>query len=47
MVLAIPGDETLQHAIEAAEACVASARLAPFAAARAHELARRALMRRR
>jgi hypothetical protein len=43
MVLAIPGDETLQHAIEAAEACVASPRPAPFAAARAHEMARRAL----
>jgi hypothetical protein len=43
-LLHIPSDEALQAAIAAAEACVASPRLAPFAAARAHELARRALM---
>src|SRR5271163_288988 len=41
--LQIPSDEALQAAIASAEACVASSRLAPFAAARAHELARRAL----
>src|SRR5271154_3146841 len=42
-ILQIPSDEALQAAIAAAEACVASPRPAPFAAARAHELARRAL----
>jgi len=42
-LLQIASDEALQAAIAAAEACVASPRLAPFAAARAHELARRAL----
>jgi uncharacterized protein DUF1403 len=41
--LQIPSDEALQAAIAAAEACVASPRPAPFAAARAHERARRAL----
>src|SRR5271170_5559208 len=42
-LLQIPSDEALQAATASAEACVASSRLAPFAAARAHELARRAL----
>src|SRR5271170_7161426 len=42
-LLQIPSDEALQAAIAAAEACVASPRPAPFAAARAHERARRAL----
>jgi len=41
--LDLPGDDALQAAIEAAEAGVASPRPAPFAAARAHERARRAL----
>jgi hypothetical protein len=41
--LSIPCDEALQAAIEAAEACAAGPRLAPFAAARAYQLARRAL----
>jgi uncharacterized protein DUF1403 len=41
--LGLPGDETLQHAIEAAEACAAGARPAPFAAARTFALASRAL----
>src|SRR5271170_2633129 len=41
--LQIPSDEALQAAIAAAEAGVASPRPAPFAAARAHERARRAL----
>jgi uncharacterized protein DUF1403 len=41
--LDVPGDNALQAAIDAAQACAASLRLAPFAAARAHELARRAL----
>jgi hypothetical protein len=41
--LDFPPSEALQAAIETAEACVAGHRLAPFAAARAHELARRAL----
>jgi Protein of unknown function (DUF1403) len=42
-VLRVPHDETLEEAAEAAEACAASARPAPFAAARAFALARRAL----
>ena len=42
-ILQVPTDEGLRAAIEAAEACVAGDRLAPFAAARAHVLARRAL----
>jgi hypothetical protein len=42
-VLAVPHDEALQEALEAAEACAAGARPAPFAAARAFALARRAL----
>ena len=42
-LLQIPSDEALQAAISAAEACVASPRLAPFAAARTFELASRAL----
>src|SRR5271170_7241191 len=41
--LDFPPSEVLQAAIAAAEACVASPRPAPFAAARAHERARRAL----
>jgi Protein of unknown function (DUF1403) len=41
--LDFPPSEALQAAIDAAAACVAGHRLAPFAAARAHELARRAL----
>jgi Protein of unknown function (DUF1403) len=41
--LQIPSDAALPAAIAAAEAGVASPRPAPFAAARAHELARRAL----
>jgi hypothetical protein len=41
--LNIPRDEALQEAIEAAEACAAGPRLASFAAARANQLARRAL----
>lgn len=39
----IPDNEALRAAIAAAEACVAGPRLAPFAAARAYHLARRAL----
>ena len=42
-VLGVPHDEALEEAVEAAEACAASARPAPFAAARAFALARRAL----
>ncbi len=42
-VLRVPHDEALEEALEAAEACAASARPAPFAAARAFALARRAL----
>ena len=42
-VLRVPHDEALEEAVEAAEACAASARPAPFAAARAFALARRAL----
>jgi len=42
-VLGVPHDEALEEALEAAEACAASARPAPFAAARAFALARRAL----
>ena len=44
-VLGVPRDEALQAAIEAAEACAAGNRPAPFAAARAFALARRALTR--
>jgi hypothetical protein len=42
-VLRVPHDEALEEAVEAAEACAASARPAPFAAAQVFELARRAL----
>ena len=42
-VLGVPLDEGLEEALEAAEACAASARPAPFAAARAFAMARRAL----
>src|SRR5271166_3163691 len=42
-VLRVPHDEALEKAVEAAEACGAGARPAPFAAARAFALARRAL----
>ena len=42
-VLGVPHDEALEEAVEAAEACAASARPAPFAAARAFAVARRAL----
>ena len=42
-VLGVPHDEALQEALEAAEACAGAARPAPFAAARAFALARRAL----
>src|SRR5271167_3602150 len=42
-VLGVPHDEALEEAIEAAEACAAAARPAPFAAARAFAVARRAL----
>ena len=42
-VLRVAHDEALGEALEAAEACGASARPAPFAAARAFALARRAL----
>jgi hypothetical protein len=42
-VLGVPQDEALEEALEAAEACGAGARPAPFAAARAFALARRAL----
>ena len=42
-VLRVPHDEALEEALEAAEACAASARPAPFAAARTFALARRAL----
>ena len=42
-ILGVERDEGLQAAVEAAEACAAGHRLAPFAAARAYELARRAL----
>ena len=42
-VLGVPHDEALEEALEAAEACAASTRPAPFAAARAFALARRAL----
>ena len=38
-----PGDKALQPAMAAAEACIASPRLAPFAAARAYHLALRAV----
>ena len=41
--LHIPRDDALQAAIEAAAACADGNRLAPFAAARCHQLARRAL----
>ena len=43
--LDLPGDDALQAAIDAAEACAAGARPAPFAAARTFELASRALTR--
>ncbi len=42
-ILGVERDEGQQAAVEAAEACAAGHRLAPFAAARAYELARRAL----
>src|SRR5271170_2657802 len=41
--LDLPGDDALQAAIEAAGACAAGARPAPFAAARAFELVTRAM----
>ena len=41
--LGLPGDEALQAAIEAAEACAEGHRPAPFAAGRAYHLATRAL----
>jgi Protein of unknown function (DUF1403) len=41
--LRLAGDEALQQAIEAAEACAAGARPPPFAAARTFELGSRAL----
>jgi hypothetical protein len=41
--LALPGDDALQAAIEAARACAAGARPAPFAAARTFELVTRAM----
>ena len=41
--LDLPGDDALQAAIEAAEACAAGARPAPFAAARTFELVSRTL----
>jgi hypothetical protein len=42
-VLRVPHDDALEGALDAAEACAASARPAPFAAARVFALARRAL----
>ena len=42
-ILGVERGEGLQAAVAAAEACAAGHRLAPFAAARAYELARRAL----
>ena len=42
-VLGVPLDEALEEALEAAETCAASARPAPFAAARAFAITRRAL----
>jgi len=42
--LEIPHDEALQAAIEAAAACASENRLAPFAAARAYQLAKRAMI---
>jgi len=42
-VLGVPHDEALEEAVEAAEACAASARPAPFAAARAFAVGRRAV----
>jgi len=42
-VLGVPHDEALEEALQAAEACAASARPGPLAAARAFALARRAL----
>jgi Protein of unknown function (DUF1403) len=42
-VLGVAHDEALEEALEAAEACAASVRPAPFAAARAFAVARRAL----
>ncbi len=42
-VLGVPRGEALEEALEAAEACAASARPAPFAAARVFALARRPL----
>src|SRR5277367_494322 len=41
--LGLPGDEALQAAIDAARACAAGARPAPFAAARTFELVTRAM----
>ena len=41
--MGVPHDEALQEAIDAAEACAGGARPAPFAAAHAFALARRAL----
>src|SRR5271157_3292295 len=42
-VLGVPHDEALEEALEAAEACAASARPAPFAGVRAFAHARRLL----
>ena len=42
-VLGVPRDEALQAAVDAAEACAAGGRPAPFAAAQVFALARRAL----
>jgi hypothetical protein len=42
-VLEVPNDVALRAAIDAAEACISGPRVAPFAAARAYHLARRAL----
>ena len=44
-VLGVPHDEALQEAVDAAEACAADKRPAPFAAAQVFALARRALTR--
>ena len=42
-VLGVPRDEAVEEAVEAAEACAAGGRPAPFAAARAFAITRRAL----
>ena len=43
VALLVPQDDALHAAVEAARACAEGNRLAPFAAARCHQLARRAL----